>query len=81
MNKDFKIYTELTGGEINITEHSQYNEINAENVTVSENITARLFGTVKNITLKKDSRIFIHGKILGNVNNEGGEIQIFNHGR
>jgi hypothetical protein len=48
---------------------------------VGENVTARLFGTVKEITLKKDARLYIHGKIVGSVSNEGGEIHVFNSER
>lgn len=81
MNKEFKIISTPTIGEVVIKENSQFNEIQAEKVTVHSNITARLFGSVKDLTLKKDSLLYIHGRILGNVINEGGEIHIFNHGR
>lgn len=77
MALEYKVFSSPVTGEIKITENSQYNEIQAEKVIVSPKVTARLYGNVKDITLQKDSLLYMHGRILGNVINEGGEIHIF----
>ncbi len=75
--QDFKIITEEAIGVIKIKEDCQFNRVRAEKVVVSENITARLFGTVKTIVLKKGAKLFLHGVILGSIKNKGGEIYVF----
>jgi len=74
----FKIIPEETYGFVRIQEDSQFNNIKAERVIIGENVTARLFGSVNDIVLNRGSRLFFHGKIMGNVKNKGGEILIFN---
>ena len=75
--RDFKIIHEEAVGVIKIKEDCQFNRIRAEKVVVHENITARLFGTVKTIVLKKGAKIFFHGIISGAVKNNGGEIYVY----
>ncbi len=71
------IYKEVTGN-VFINVSSQYNNIHADNVTISKNVTARLYGSIKEkVILKKGSILFLHGVIKGKVDNEGGEIYIF----
>lgn len=77
MSNNLKIISDETHGVIIIRENSQFNNINAEKVIIDENITARLFGSIKNIVLEKGSKLFLHGVISGTVKNKGGEIQIF----
>ena len=74
---DFKIISHRVAGEIIINENSQYNDIDAERVTVLEGVTARLFGNVNHIIIKKDSKTFIHGKQSGKIVNEGGRLYIY----
>ncbi len=74
----FKIIPEETHGFVKIRENSQFNNIKADRVVLTENVTARLFGSVHDIVLHRGSRLFFHGTILGNVKNKGGEIVIYN---
>ncbi|MGZ3903516.1 MAG: hypothetical protein ACXVC6_07470 [Bacteroidia bacterium] len=65
-------------GDIHITVDSQYNHIEAGKVIVGENIIARLFGTVNElIVIKKDATVFLHGKLKGKIQNEGGKLHIY----
>jgi hypothetical protein len=73
----FKIIPEETFGFVKIEENSQFNNIKAERVVIGENVTARLFGSVNDIVLKRGARLFFHGTILGNVKNKGGELVVF----
>ena len=76
---EFKIIIKETTGNIYVRENTQYNNIQAENVTVFENVIVRLFGVVKGLlTLKAGSSVYLHGSLYGSVKNEGGEIHIFN---
>lgn len=75
--QDLKIIREEVVGIIKIEEDSQFNHVRAEKVVVNENITARLFGSVKTIVLKKGAKLFLHGVISGKVKNNGGEIYVF----
>ena len=75
--RSIKIITEETVGVVKIKEDCQFNKIRAEKVVVNENITARLFGTVKTIVIKKGAKLFLHGAISGSVKNHGGEIYVF----
>ncbi|HEY1039826.1 MAG TPA: hypothetical protein VGF30_10500, partial [Bacteroidia bacterium] len=72
-----KIYADHVSGIVDVSENSQFNDISADSITVRPNITARLFGTVKDLFLKKHAKVYLHGEILGNVKNDGGEIHIF----
>jgi len=73
-----KIIKAKTTGDVVAGSDSQYNNIEADSIIVAENVTVRLFGSVKNmVILKKGSRLFMHGIIYGNVHNEGGELHIF----
>ena len=68
------IETEVKGN-IDVTTNSQYNNICADSVTVFENITARFFGIIKNkLVIKKGGRVYMHGKIVGSIENDGGEL-------
>ena len=78
MPSNLKIIHDETHGVIKIKENSEFNNINAEKVIIGENITARLFGSIKNIVLQKGSKLLLHGIISGSVQNNGGEIHIFN---
>ncbi|MGQ0827930.1 MAG: hypothetical protein ACT4ON_06010 [Bacteroidota bacterium] len=70
---------EETTGDVFIKRNTQYNDLKANNVTVEENITTRIFGTIKGLlTLKKGSIVYLHGIIYGSMHNEGGELHIFN---
>ena len=75
----FKIITQKVTGKVIVKENTQFNDIDAESVIVEKNIIARLYGNIQNLLiLKKGAKIFLHGVLYGNVNNEGGEVHIFN---
>lgn len=72
-----KIIFERVEGDIYSTENTQYNSVLADRVFVAENVSVRIFGTVREeIVLKPGARVFLHGKLLGDVKNHGGEIYI-----
>jgi hypothetical protein len=75
--EDFKIIPTETRGFVRISENSQFNNIRAERVIVEENVTARLYGRVNDVVIKRGARLFFHGTILGNVKNKGGELMLF----
>jgi hypothetical protein len=78
VTEELKIINEEVKGKVTITINSQINLLNAEEVVVEENVTARLFGTVhKLLVLKKGSTVYFHGQINGEFLNEGGELTIF----
>ncbi len=74
---DLKLVQEEVTGLVRIKENSQFNNIKAEKVIIAENITARLYGKVNDVVLKKGSRLYLHGIISGSLQNEGGEIHVF----
>jgi hypothetical protein len=71
------IHKQVTGDLI-ITEEAQYNHLLCDNLIVEENITTRLYGIIqKDVTIKKGSIIYLHGRIHGKVTNEGGVLYSF----
>lgn len=74
---NLKTISEEAIGVIRINENCQFNKVRAEKVVVNENVTARLFGSVKTIVLKKGAKLILHGVVSGTVKNNGGEIYIF----
>jgi hypothetical protein len=77
-NINFLIIRETISGNVHIKQHAQFNDIRADKVIIAENVTARLYGTIKmSLILKKGSRLLLHGTITGKIENEGGEITIY----
>jgi len=73
-----KIVKSPVKGNVTITTSSQYNNINAENVVVEKEITARLFGTVNGrLQIKQGAKVYLHGIVKGSIENEGGELHIY----
>jgi hypothetical protein len=73
-----KIITQETTGVVHITSDAQYNNLKADIVILSENVTARLYGNIKHtVKLKKGSTLYLHGKLEGQIENEGGRIHIY----
>lgn len=57
---------------------SQYNDLLSENVTVMKDITTRIYGIVKkNLVVEKNAMVYLHGKVLGEITNNGGTIYVF----
>jgi hypothetical protein len=76
MNR-FKIIDTEVKGSLRVLMNSQYNRVNATSVTIAENVTVRLFGVVKRkLIIKKGARVYLHGTVLGKVENSGGELHI-----
>ncbi len=74
---EHKIIESKIRGDILVSANSQYNHLDADNVTVEENITTRLFGTIRQkLIIKKGARVYFHGS-AGKVENSGGELHQF----
>jgi len=71
-----KVIDDEIAGVVKIREDCQYNHIEAEKVIVDEYVTARLFGRVKDMIVKKGAKVFLHGIISGHIKNQG-EIMLF----
>ena len=76
MHQPLKIINQEIAGVVKIAENCQYNNIEAEKVIVDEYVTARLFGRVKDIVVKKGGKLFLHGIVYGHIQNKG-EIVLF----
>lgn len=70
----FKVISEEVTGEINVTTDTQFNSIKADRIIISENVRVRLYGSVVDVVLKKGAMLFLHGKIHGKLENQGGEV-------
>lgn len=74
VSSDHKIIESEITGDLLVDFNSQYNNINADNVIVSPRITVRFFGTIKkNLVIHEGARVYLHGTVLGKVENLGGE--------
>jgi hypothetical protein len=77
---NFKVISSPIVGDVHIKENTQFNSVEADTIIVSENVTARLFGTIKKlIVLKPGSKVLLHGRVHGDIKNEGGELKCFLH--
>ncbi|MGZ4097740.1 MAG: hypothetical protein ACXVNM_02600 [Bacteroidia bacterium] len=75
---NFKVVDAETKGEVTITIDTQYNNIKATKVIITEDVTARLYGDImEKLILKKGARLYLHGTVLGEIENEGGELYLF----
>ena len=75
---EYKVIDAEIRGNLYIIRNTQYNKLNAVNVTVAENIRARLYGVIKGkLTIKKGALVYLHGSVTGKLENLGGEIHIF----
>ena len=75
---ELKIIEKIISGSICIIVNSQYNNLNAVNVTIEKNLTVRLFGIIKRqLIIKKGALVHLHGAVLGNIKNLGGELHIY----
>ncbi|MDQ3046432.1 MAG: hypothetical protein M3R27_02710 [Bacteroidota bacterium] len=81
MKKDFTKYNtvdKLITGCITIEKNIQFNNVEADEVVIEPNVTARLFGKIKErLVLKQGATLYLHGSIHGNVENNGGTIIVF----
>ncbi len=76
-----KIKTKPVIGDLYILEDVQYNNVLADNVAVKENVIARIYGVVqKNLTIGKNAIVYMHGKVNGEIINNGGTVHIFGAG-
>ncbi len=73
-----KVVSEQITGEVSVIIDTQYNNFIGENVTVAENILARFYGLImQDLVLKKGSIVYLHGKLIGKLINEGGTLYVF----
>jgi acetyltransferase-like isoleucine patch superfamily enzyme len=74
MTINYHIIQQDTTGDIYVDENSQYNSVDADNVTVGAGVTVRLFGTIrKKLVIGKGARVYLHGSLAGELENQGGE--------
>ena len=74
VSSDHKIIEQEITGDLLVEFNSQYNNINADNVTVSPDVIVRFFGIIKkNLVIQKGARVYMHGRVTGKVENLGGE--------
>ena len=77
MTNDIKIIEMEFTDDIHITENSQYNKLNAANVTVYKGVHARLYGHISHkLIIRKDAIVYLHGS-AAQIDNQGGELHIF----
>lgn len=76
MSYQLKVIDSEVASVVQIHENCQYNNIEAEKVIVDEYVTARLFGRVKDVVVKKGGKLFLHGIVYGSIKNQG-EIVLF----
>ena len=75
---EYKVIDTEIKGNIYIIRDTQYNKLNALNVTVAENVKVRIYGMIKGkLIIKKGARVYLHGSVAGKLENLGGEIHIF----
>lgn len=75
---EYKIIEKQVTGNIEITSDTQINDLNADTVTIAENVKARLYGVIHTkLILRKDSSVILHGTIYGDLQNEGGELSLY----
>lgn len=74
---DFLIVDEQITGDIFVTQDTQFNNIDANQITIAANVKVRLYGTAREVILRPGSSLYLHGKIYGNIHNEGGEVFTF----
>lgn len=73
----FPVVEHEVTGNLHVTQHTQYNRVKADHVLVNEKVTARIYGTVKDVVLKPGSTLLMHGTVSGKIVNEGGELRLF----
>jgi hypothetical protein len=76
--EEYKVIDTEIRGNIYIIRNTQYNNLNAMNVTVANDVKVRLYGVIKGkLIIRKGARVYLHGKLEGKLENLGGEIHIF----
>jgi hypothetical protein len=73
-----KTILEKITGNIIVNENTTFHNAFVESIIVEKGITARLYGSVdKEIVVKENAIAYLHGPLLGKVNNQGGTIYVF----
>lgn len=76
--KEVEIINEKSTGDLIINADTQYNDVLADNVTVKEDVTTRIYGVIKNsLTVEKGAMIFLHGKAPMKIINNDGTVYVF----
>jgi hypothetical protein len=75
---DYRTFNEKITGNLEVNENSKYYNVDAETVTVHENVKVHLFGTVRGkLMIRKNAKVFLHGQLLGELKNEEGRLYHF----
>jgi hypothetical protein len=73
-----KIFNNEITGDLIIESDSQYNALAVNSVTVTEYVTARLYGNIKkDLVVKKGAKVYLHGDVGGKIKNSDGIAYIF----
>ena len=76
--EEFKIINTEIKGNLFVIRNTQYNNLNAMNVTVGENIITRLYGNIRGkLIIQKGAKVYLHGTVSGKLENHGGELHVF----
>ena len=75
--KNPKIVKVLVAGNLVVASDTQFNQVKADKVIISAYVSARMYGTIGDLVLYKGARLYLHGNILGHVDNYGGELFIY----
>lgn len=64
--------------DIVILTDTQFNDLLSEHVEVKEGITTRIYGIIKKkLTVGKNAVVYLHGKVIGEIINNGGTVYVF----
>ena len=76
--ENFLIINQEVNGDVLVKANTQFNHLNADTVIVEEGINTRIYGTIyKLLRIKKDAKVFLHGQLLGQLEEEGGRLYHF----
>jgi hypothetical protein len=61
-----------------VLKDTQFNEVLVENIEIRTGITTRIYGIIKkNLTVGQNAIVYLHGKVLGEIINNGGTVYLF----
>lgn len=75
MVQELKTYHGRMTCEVVITEDSQYNNLDADWVIVNKNVTAVLYGRIKELLIVHEgAKVYLHANMKGDILLKGGEV-------
>jgi hypothetical protein len=70
--------TDKVSGILRVSEDTTYHYLLVSEVTIRENVVARLFGTITDkLSVEKNAIVYLHGHCEGEIINNGGIIYCF----